>query len=198
MATLPLPVPQYIDGFNVQKRYNLYKTIVTKYPNRAYDPLLLYGDIELEYERLLNAGLITGGGAGSGGISLWAPSTAYTAGQQVISPNNDIVSATTSFTSGTTYSAANWTLSPTFLLTSASANFVAVTAKGAANGVATLDSGTHIPLAQIPTIPSAVQAVIVVTGSEARPVGVTTVIWVGGTTRPVNCIAGDIWLKAGS
>ena len=42
------------------------------------------------------------------------------------------------------------------------------------------------------------QTVTVVTGTEARPVTSSTVFWKGGTTRPTNIAAGDIWLKAGS
>jgi hypothetical protein len=38
----------------------------------------------------------------------WKPSTAYTAGQQVIAPNGNTVSAVADFTSGTVYSDANW------------------------------------------------------------------------------------------
>ena len=38
----------------------------------------------------------------------WAPSTAYNLGEQVVSPNNDIVSAVAAHTSGATYTAANW------------------------------------------------------------------------------------------
>jgi hypothetical protein len=38
----------------------------------------------------------------------WQPNTAYTAGQQVISPNGDLVKAFESHTSGTTYTPANW------------------------------------------------------------------------------------------
>lgn len=41
-------------------------------------------------------------------VPKWQPTTAYTAGQQVISPAGDIVSAISSFTSGASYSAANW------------------------------------------------------------------------------------------
>lgn len=44
-------------------------------------------------------------------VPRWAPSTAYIAGQQVVSPNNDVVTANTSFTSGATFSQANWSLS---------------------------------------------------------------------------------------
>jgi lysophospholipase L1-like esterase len=44
----------------------------------------------------------------------WRASTAYTAGQQVISPNGDVVAAIATFTSASTYNPANWTLSTTF------------------------------------------------------------------------------------
>ncbi len=43
-----------------------------------------------------------------------------------------------------------------------------------------------------------VQAVIVATGTELRPVTSSTVFWKGGTTRPTNIATGDIWLKAGT
>jgi hypothetical protein len=45
----------------------------------------------------------------------WAPSTAYALGEQVVSPNNDIVSAIAAHTSGASYTAANWTLSGTYV-----------------------------------------------------------------------------------
>ena len=48
-------------------------------------------------------------------IVRWAPNTIYTAGQQVVSPNNDVVSALAGFTSGASYVAANWVLSSTFV-----------------------------------------------------------------------------------
>lgn len=49
----------------------------------------------------------------AGYVPKWAPNTAYTAGQQVISPTNDIVSAKADMTSGTTFSIANWNKSST-------------------------------------------------------------------------------------
>lgn len=45
---------------------------------------------------------------GKGYLPVWKASTAYTAGQRVIAPNGDIVSAKVAFTSGTTYLATNW------------------------------------------------------------------------------------------
>jgi len=47
-------------------------------------------------------------------VPRWAPTTAYTLGQQVVSPGNDVVSAIAAHTSGATYIPANWTLSSTY------------------------------------------------------------------------------------
>jgi hypothetical protein len=46
---------------------------------------------------------------------LWQPLTSYAAGAQVVSPNNDVVSALAAHTSGATYTPANWALSTTYL-----------------------------------------------------------------------------------
>lgn len=45
---------------------------------------------------------------------LWQPLTSYAAGAQVVSPNNDVVSALAAHTSGATYTPANWALSATY------------------------------------------------------------------------------------
>ena len=47
---------------------------------------------------------------------IWAPATAYELGEQVVSPNNDIVSANVAHTSSTAYATdtAKWTLSSTY------------------------------------------------------------------------------------
>lgn len=39
----------------------------------------------------------------------WTPNTSYTAGQAVLSPSGDVVTANTTFTSGSSYNSANWT-----------------------------------------------------------------------------------------
>lgn len=44
----------------------------------------------------------------------WQPATAYAAGQRVISPSGDVVSAIAAFTSGATFNPANWSYSTTF------------------------------------------------------------------------------------
>jgi len=40
------------------------------------------------------------------------------------------------------------------------------------------------------------QAVVVSTGSEARPTGSAMVLWVGGATQPVNMAITDVWLAS--
>jgi hypothetical protein len=52
--------------------------------------------------------------AESKAVPRWAPTTTYTIGQQVVSPNNDVVSAIAGFTSGASYVPANWAVSSTF------------------------------------------------------------------------------------
>ena len=47
-------------------------------------------------------------------VPRWQPFTPYAANYQVVSPNNDVVSALTAHTSGATYTAGNWALSATF------------------------------------------------------------------------------------
>ena len=47
-------------------------------------------------------------------IQRWQPDTSYTAGQQIVSPENDIVAAAENHTSPSSYDASKWTLSTTF------------------------------------------------------------------------------------
>jgi hypothetical protein len=47
-------------------------------------------------------------------LTKWAPSQAYVRGQQVVSTNNDVVSANVAHTSGSTFNAANWSVSSTY------------------------------------------------------------------------------------
>jgi len=42
----------------------------------------------------------------------WKPATAYAAGQPVVNPSGDVVTAKAAFTSGATYDAANWNTAP--------------------------------------------------------------------------------------
>ena len=52
--------------------------------------------------------------AESKAVPRWAPTTTYTLGQQVVSPNNDVVSAIAGFTSGASYVPADWAVSSTY------------------------------------------------------------------------------------
>lgn len=54
----------------------------------------------------------------TGLIPKWKASAAYAAGQMVVAPSGDLVTAKVAFTSGTTYSAANWDLSTAATLVS--------------------------------------------------------------------------------
>ena len=47
-------------------------------------------------------------------VPKWKPTTAYTLGQQVTSPNGDVVSAIAAHTSGASFTPANWSYSPTY------------------------------------------------------------------------------------
>ncbi|KRE72573.1 hypothetical protein [Arthrobacter sp. Soil762] len=44
----------------------------------------------------------------------WKATTAYLAGDKVLNPTGDVVSAKVDFTSGASYSSANWDLSTTY------------------------------------------------------------------------------------
>jgi len=44
----------------------------------------------------------------------WKATTDYTAGQAVVNPSGDVVTAKVDFTSGASYSSANWNISPTY------------------------------------------------------------------------------------
>lgn len=53
--------------------------------------------------------------AGIGGaIQRWTAATSYLINEQVISPNNDVVSAIAAFISGVSYDPINWNLNSTF------------------------------------------------------------------------------------
>jgi hypothetical protein len=47
-------------------------------------------------------------------VSKWQPNTAYTAGQPVVSPAGDMVTAVANFTSGASFNAANWNISSSY------------------------------------------------------------------------------------
>ena len=92
----------------------------------------------------------------------WAAFTAYLRGQQIVSPNNDVVSANAAHTSSAAFTtdSARWTLSSTFLRQ---------------------DSVFRLGTAENPvTDPAA-----------ARPTGMPVVYWITATT-PVNAANGDV------
>jgi hypothetical protein len=53
----------------------------------------------------------------SDSVPKWKPTTAYAAGDKVLNPNGDVVTAKTSFTSGASYNASNWNLSSAYAVT---------------------------------------------------------------------------------
>jgi hypothetical protein len=83
----------------------------------------------------------------TGLVAKWKPSTAYVTGQQVVTPDGDVVTRASNGTSGSTYTATNWTpsVNATGLTTKLDAS-----QKGAASGVATLDTLGRMPTAQGP------------------------------------------------
>jgi len=92
----------------------------------------------------------------------WAAYTAYSRGQQIVSPNNDVVSANAAHTSSAAFAtdSAKWTISSTFLRQ---------------------DSVFRLGTAENPvTDPAA-----------ARPTGIPVVYWVTATT-PTNAAIGDV------
>jgi hypothetical protein len=65
-------------------------------------------------------------------VARWTPSTAYTFGQQLISPNNDVATANVAHTSSSSFSAdiAKWTLSSTYARQEVFVNVLAAGVKG--------------------------------------------------------------------
>lgn len=80
-------------------------------------------------------------------ISKWKPNTAYATGQQVVTPDGDVVTRITAGTSGATYSGTNWTpsVNASGLTTKLNAS-----EKGAVSGVASLDAQGKVPASQGP------------------------------------------------
>ena len=118
---------------------------------------------------------IAAGGATTTAIDArmkWAPLTVYTLGQQVLSPNNDVVSATAAHTSGATYTPANWTLSSTYARV---VNVTTLTEAGLTAAATTAGVGGTV------VIPPGVTVVI------SNPVTLTDVSLVGsGSTSAIS------------
>lgn len=86
----------------------------------------------------------------AGLLAQWKPNTAYTAGQQVVSPvDGDVLTRAVDGTSGATFTMTNWTPSAT---ASGLAGKLDASQKGEAGGVATLDASAKIPITQLPDI----------------------------------------------
>lgn len=73
-------------------------------------------------------------------VPKWKPTTAYLAGDKVLNPTGDVVSAKVNFTSGASYSATNWDLSPTYL---GKQDVNKVAPKQATKAIATTTSKQH-------------------------------------------------------
>ena len=76
-------------------------------------------------------------------VPRWAPATAYTLGQQVVSPNNDVVSAIAAHTSGSTFTPANWALSSTYALVAEPVSGVETTNRTNADSAHVASSDPH-------------------------------------------------------
>lgn len=76
-------------------------------------------------------------------LPVWKSGVVYDVGARVISPNNDIVTATAAHTSGVSFAPGNWSTSTTFLKPAL---------LGTPNGIATLDAAGKIPSAAVPGV----------------------------------------------
>jgi len=74
----------------------------------------------------------------------WAPTTAYALGQQVVSPNNDVVSAIAAHTSGGSFNPANWNLSAN-LTAALGVPDAALAARVVTGATATALNATYVP-----------------------------------------------------
>lgn len=125
----------------------------------------------------------------SAAVPKWQPNTAYTAGDPVVNPTGQLVTANASFTSGATYSAGNWT--------------VTAGGGGSTTDASLLTAGTlapariadgSLPAAKLDFAANGAFTRSVVNGSSTttpRPAGAGMVIWVGSVAS-VNMADGDI------
>lgn len=72
-------------------------------------------------------------------VPKWKPNTTYAAGDPVVNPSGDVVTAKAAFTSGSSYSAANWNPSTTLMPRVFNGAF-----SGASDGVNITDTGASI------------------------------------------------------
>ena len=78
-------------------------------------------------------------------VAKWKPNTAYTAGQQVVSPDGDNITRTIDGTTGAAFTMTNWAPSAT---AAALPGKLDASQKGAASGVAGLDAQGKVPASQ--------------------------------------------------
>lgn len=120
-------------------------------------------------------------------LPVWKAGVVYEVGARVISPNNDIVTATTAHTSGVSYLAANWATSTTFIKPALI---------GVPNGIASLDSAGKVPSAAVPGIGQLNQ----VGTFSARPAANTVAVGVTyytTDTLEVYRSDGTVWASMG-
>lgn len=106
----------------------------------------------------------------------WTPSTSYPVGQQVISPNNDVVSATVAHTSAAAYDTdkAKWKLSNTFAGKPCATDltyFVSPRGSDSNDGLTLCSAKLTIPAA-LSAARGAACALILAAGTHSMPVGV--------------------------
>jgi len=93
-------------------------------------------------------------------VPRWAPTTAYTLGQQIVSPNNDIVTANVAHTSAAAYATdvAKWTLTSSFLTPTVASNTYGLIGPYDARRSGVVANGTTNDRAAVVAAITAVQA----------------------------------------
>jgi cellulose 1,4-beta-cellobiosidase len=108
----------------------------------------------------------------------WKANTAYLAGDQVVAPTGETVSAKTGFTSGATFSAANWNFPVTGAVAAPGVTFVTLNSVGQA---ITLSNDSVIGLALVQG-----------TGGSKTASWPSGIRWDGGTVPTLSTAAGSI------
>jgi lysophospholipase L1-like esterase len=110
----------------------------------------------------------------------WKPSTAYTAGQSVVNPYGDVVSAVAAFTSGASYNPANWVMHPSAAAPSVIVPLVTkLDQRQASATMVVLGDSTGVP----PTTGKWVDSLAASIGVKWPACKTTNALW-GGTSYP--------------